>query len=340
MYVTEGLGPYAAPGPALYSPMPTTAYIAGGSYQPPPTVMGPASYTPAEQQGMSMQVVGATTTYPLVMQQQQQQQQPLQTQASTGSYVSAPGQPPPKLTEGMPDPGSVESQKQAYSKSIEAQLRQETGQLAQRNQAQKQALAQMVQQQKAQYNLQMDQYLQQQAMAVDQQANAEMMMLQEAAMAQKMALEQQAAGLTLEYQQRKAQEEMMAREYQIQRQYFDAEQKLAAQYQKQHGIEGRLSQQQLAMGHAALQGGPPPGSPMQLPPGSPMPMAGPQGSSMQIVGPPMTTAVGPQMILQGSQQVLGSQRMMGAMTPTRESRPALAGPQFSYSPQPGAQPMF
>merc|ERR1719199_103073 len=194
--------------------------------------MGPASYTPAEQQGptptASMQVVGATTTYPLVM-----QQQPLQTQASTGSYVSAPGQPPPKLTEGMPDPGSVESQKQAYSKSIEAQLRQETGQLAQRNQAQKQALAQMV------------------------------------------------------HQQKKAQEEMMAREYQIQRQYFDAEQKLAAQYQKQHGIEGRLSQQQLAMGHAALQGGPPPGSPMQLPPGSPMqlppgspmPMAGPQGSS-------------------------------------------------------------
>lgn len=155
----------------------------------------------------------------------------------SGSFVAAPGMPPPKLTDGMPDPSSVESQKNAYSKKIEASLRHETSMLAQRNQAQKQSLAQMVQSQKAQYNLQMDQYLQQQAMAVDQQANAEMMMLQEAATAQKMALEQQAAGLTLEYQQRKAQEEMMAREYQIQKQYFDAEQKLAAQYQKQLPVQ-------------------------------------------------------------------------------------------------------
>merc|ERR1719247_1272210 len=225
--------------------------------------MGPASYTPnvLEAPPGSSHAV-ATTTYPLVM-HSPQQAAPQQ----TGSYVSAPGQPPPKLTEGMPDPSSVESQKQAYSKSIEAQLRQETGQLAQRNQAQKQALAQMVQQQKAQYNLQMDQYLQQQAMAVDQQANAEMMMLQEAAMAQKMALEQQAAGLTLEFQQRKAQEEMMAREYQIQRQYYDAEQKLASVYQKQHGVDGRLSQQQISVGHAALQA--PPGSPLPIPHGQP-----------------------------------------------------------------------
>merc|ERR1719440_1444440 len=106
-----------------------------------------------------------------------------------GSYVPAPGPPPPRLTEGYPDPASVESQKKAYSKSIEAQLKQETGILAQRNQATKQMLAQTVQAQKAQYNPQMDQYLQQQAMAVDQQATAEMMMLQEAAMQYKNALE-------------------------------------------------------------------------------------------------------------------------------------------------------
>lgn len=270
-----GGGSYPAPyGPSSYTPAPSAAYLPpAASYQPPPMYGGSPSYTPAPggemmvASGSAPPLVSTTTTYPPGMAPPQYSSQvvsgmsPQSGQGGPGSYVAAPGPPPPKLTEGLPDPKSVESQKQAYSQSIEAQLRQETGALAQRNQAQKQSLAQMVQQQKAQYNLQMDQYLQQQAMAVDQQANAEMMMLQEAAMAQKMALEQQAAGLTLEYQQRKAQEEMMAREYQIQKQYYDAEQKLSQQYQKHHGIDGRaagigtdgrLSQQQLAMGHQAI----------------------------------------------------------------------------------------
>jgi len=253
VHVSEG-GPYAnaipySQGALSYQPAPaSSSYIARPSYQPPPMYGGAVSYTPPIVEGVP-QMMSSSGMPPVAYSSQVVVQQPGQ---NPGSYVSAPGPPPPKLTEGIPDPTSVEKQKLEYSKSIEAQLRQETGALAQRNQAQKQSLAQMVQQQKAQYNLQMDQYLQQQAMAVDQQANAEMMMLQEAAMAQKMALEQQAAGLTLEYQQRKAQEEMMAREYQIQKQYFDAEQKLAAQYQKQHGADGRLSEQQLAMGHAAI----------------------------------------------------------------------------------------
>merc|ERR1719191_810682 len=95
-----------------------------------------------------------------------------------GSYTPPPAGPPPKLTEGMPDPDSVETQRAAYSKSIEAQLRQETGHLAQRNAAEKKILQQAIQAQKAQLSLQLDQYLHQQAMALDQQANAEMMMLQ------------------------------------------------------------------------------------------------------------------------------------------------------------------
>jgi len=255
VYVTEqapyGASPYG--GPPSYTPAPTASYMGGpASYQPPPmgAYGGTPSYTPNVVESMSPMRYGGPVSQTIYM---PSQSVVMPQQGQTGSFVPAPGPPPPKLTEGMPDPSSVESQKVAYSKSIEAQLRQETGALAERNQKQKQSLAQMVQQQKAQYNLQMDQYLQQQAMAVDQQANAEMTMLQEAAMAQKMALEQQAAGLTLEYQQKKAQEEMMAREYQIQKQYFEAEQKLAATYQKQHGVDGRgPSQQQLPTGQQAM----------------------------------------------------------------------------------------
>jgi len=313
---------YAAPsaayaGPQSYSPIPSTQYVQGQApYSPIPS----SQYMPAQQvyggsyQPPAQQYTGTSSYTPAVVDGAMYGQQgPPQ----TGSYVSAPGPPPPKLTEGMPDPSSVESQKLAYSKSIEAQLRQETGALAQRNQAQKQSLAQMVQQQKAQYNLQMDQYLQQQAMAVDQQANAEMMMLQEAAMAQKMALEQQAAGLALEYQQRKAQEEMMAREYQIQKQYWDAEQKLAAQYQKQHGIDGRLSEQQLAMGHAAIssmgQGQGPPGTPMNAPMTTTTTMGQPMSMSRQVL-PPMSAG--------------GMQTQQGGMQPPPYAMP----PGFSQGP--------
>lgn len=152
---------------------------------------------------------------------------------NTGSYVAPPSGPPPKLTEGIPDPASVEAQKRQYEKSIEAQLKQEQSHLSQRNQAQKQMLQQQVEAQKAQYNLQMDQYLRQQAMAIDQQGNAEMIQLQEAAMNQKMTLESQASALCLEYQQRKVQEEMMMREYKIQKEYYESGVKLMQQYQQE-----------------------------------------------------------------------------------------------------------
>lgn len=349
VYINESAASSGAPaaygGPPSYSPAPSasymaqpigsyqppvsTSYIAGGqaSYQPPPAYGGMPSYTPAVvENGMPVtynQMVASSAMYgpaysaQVVMPQQGQL-------AQSGSYVPAPGAPPPKLTEGMPDPSSVESQKNAYSKSIEAQLRQETGALAERNQKQKQSLAQMVQQQKAAYNLQMDQYLQQQAMAVDQQANAEMTMLQEAAMAQKMALEQQAAGLCLEFQQRKAQEEMMAREYQIQKQYYEAEQKLAATYQKQHGVEGRLSQQQLAMGHAAISSTA--GAPvMQQPPINYVGQGAPMTTTMSVLQqPPMTFAAGPSLsMMQPGPSMYMQPGPSMYMQPSMQSMPAM-----------------
>ena len=89
---------------------------------------------------------------------------------------------------------------------------------------------------------------------VDQQMNSQMMMLQESAMAQRSALEQQAAALTLEYQQKKAEEEMLKKQYEIQKQFFDAENKLATQFQKVAGEEQaamwKAQQQAAALGAA------------------------------------------------------------------------------------------
>merc|ERR1712087_893099 len=94
----------------------------------------------------------------------------------------------------------------------------------------KDQLMAVAQQQKAQFRLQKEAEQQAQNLILDQQMNSQLMMLQEAAMAQKAALEQQAAALTLEYQQKKAEEEMLAKQYQIQKQYYDAEVHLARQY--------------------------------------------------------------------------------------------------------------
>merc|ERR1712070_354313 len=96
----------------------------------------------------------------------------------------------------------------------------------------KEMLNETAKQQKAQYQLQVQSQLQAQNLLLDQQMNSQLMMLQEAAMAQKSALEQQAAALTLEYQQKKAEEDMLQKQFQIQTDYYNAETKLAAQFQE------------------------------------------------------------------------------------------------------------
>merc|ERR1712118_148143 len=80
----------------------------------------------------------------------------------------------------------------------------------------------------------------------------------EAHMAQRSALEQQAAALTLEYQQKKAEEEMLKKQYEIQRQFIDAENKLATQFNKVVGEEqaalAKAQQQAAALGVGTMTG--------------------------------------------------------------------------------------
>jgi hypothetical protein len=221
------LGGYGQQASASYLP-PNYAYsgVAGPTYSYQPPV---ASFAPSYSPGIIEPAIGSYGS-PMAMQGRLSFVPP-----GTGSYVPSPppAGPPPKLTEGIPDPASVEAQKRQYEKSIEAQLKQEQTHLNQRNQAQKQLLQQHVEAQKAQYNLQMDQYLRQQAMEIDQQGNVELIQLQQAAMNQKKTLEQQASALCLEFQQRKVQEEMMMREYLIHKEYYESGVKLMQQYQKQ-----------------------------------------------------------------------------------------------------------
>merc|ERR1719316_253109 len=159
------------------------------------------------------------------------------------SYVAAPvaaaavAGPPEPLTKGIPDPASIKSQQDAYAKALEKQYQDGAAAIAAETKVKKEMLNETAKQQKAQYQLQVQSQLQAQNLLLDQQMNSQLMMLQESAMAQRSALEQQAAALTLEWQQKKAEEEMLKKQYEIQRQYCEAENKLATQFNQVVGEE-------------------------------------------------------------------------------------------------------
>merc|ERR1719432_393796 len=93
------------------------------------------------------------------------------------------------------------------------------------------------QQEKAQSYVTIDEYATYGNMYVDDQTYAEIAYLQAESAQHRMVLEQQASALALEYNQRKAQEDMMMRQYQIQRQYYDNSQRLQGmQYEVQRGV--------------------------------------------------------------------------------------------------------
>jgi hypothetical protein len=138
-------------------------------------------------------------------------------------------EPPLKLTEGFPDPVSVEQQKLQYAASLEARLKSQTDELTKQSDLEKKILAEQAAAAKAHFNLQVDTALQQQARALDEQTNAAMLAVHEKAVQQKSALEGQAAGLKLEFEQKKAQESMMIRQYEIQKQYYEKQMQLQSQ---------------------------------------------------------------------------------------------------------------
>jgi hypothetical protein len=163
------------------------------------------------------------------------------------SFVAPPvqmpsfvAQPPPAqqpqvgdLTKALPDPVAIDKQRNAYAKALDEELQRSIEAIQEKNAMEKKMLAQAAQQQKALYELQVDQALQGQTAALEEQRNMQLLGLQQDAMNQKIGLENQAAGLKLEYEQRKAQEEMMFRQYELQKSYFEAEQRMHAEFKGQ-----------------------------------------------------------------------------------------------------------
>jgi len=156
--------------------------------------------------------------------------------------------PPPHLTQGIPDPSSIDRQKASYAVGLDEQLQKGTGVLNQQLKQQTDYLYAVGDQKKRQYGLQIDQEIKQQEMALAQQHNEQVMLLQQAAQQQKSALEHQANALMLEYNQKKAQEELLFQQYNFQKSHYEIQLKYNAEM---HSLQAQqqIASQQVSQQH-------------------------------------------------------------------------------------------
>lgn len=171
-------------------------------------------------------------------------------QGNQGARTTEPAESPApeKLTQGLPEPAQIESQRAAYMKSLDEQLKRGAEVLNQQLKQQQEYLVRQGETQKRQFGLQVDQNIKQQEMELVQQHNHQLLMLQQAAQQQKVALEQQANALLMEYNQKKATEDLNLQMHQ-----FDKEAKEAhARYTQE--IQTLQTQQQMGQQQLAAQG--------------------------------------------------------------------------------------
>jgi len=194
------------------------------------TMAAPVTYATAAAPTYTTMAAPQYTMAPVVTQSPSYVAQPVQYIQQPAVQVAAG--PPADLCAGIPTPQVIEAQRVNFAKALDKQYADGNKTIEEEKKLKMQMLVEQAKQQKAQQRLQVESQTQAQNLLLDQQMNSQLMMLQEAAMQQKSVLEQQAAALTLEYQQKKAEEEMLQKQFEIQKQYYDAENVLAAQFQK------------------------------------------------------------------------------------------------------------
>lgn len=227
--VTAGASSTAAP---VYAAAPTAVpTFVSGSYVPPVAAGGQVivsgSYVPPAVSG----------SYAAA---------PMAPMALSGSYSAAPmlsviGGPqqmvmpgpgaPPQQKE-LPNPTMVETQKTAYKSALDKQYQQALSQIELERDTKKQMLRQVAQQQKDQFTLQARSALEGRKLELDTALNGQLIMLQETAMQHRKVLEEKAAALTLDFQTRKANEDLLFKQYAIQKQFVDNERLLNEEFQQ------------------------------------------------------------------------------------------------------------
>jgi len=153
--------------------------------------------------------------------------------------------PPQSLTIGMPDPATINKQKDTYNQMMDQQLKQGMDVLQAQVKYQKDYLHGQAQQQKAQFMMQIDMEVKQQEMQLEQQYAEQSMSLKAQEQEQRAALEMQAMQLTLDYNQRKSEDNMMKQQQTIEKNHNERQSEM-------HTEMVRISQQNPSL--------PPPGT--------------------------------------------------------------------------------
>lgn len=202
MYMQAGSGFMPQPGPSMVETVGAPVVYAQPSYVPPPQIVEYA------QPSMMM------------------------SQPSAGPLPAFAAPAPKSLTVGLPEPARVEAEKAAYEKALDAQLKKQADALAEEANLKKKMMEQTAKMQIAQFTLQVEEKLKMDAMQVDAEAQTMMRGLEEAAIIQKTSMQERAALTMADYVKRKAIEDCNMKAYNVQKQYYEAEAKLMAQYQQ------------------------------------------------------------------------------------------------------------
>lgn len=166
--------------------------------------------------------------------------------AGLGARPSAgagqPPSPPQRLTEGMPDPTTIETQKAAYHSNLESEMSKAEELLVKQQKDQTEYIRQAAEVQKKQMMNQIEQQAKEQELILSQKYSQQISSLHEQCVKQKILLEKQANELSHEFNVRKLQEELMQREYQKQQAQFEEKAKQGMELHR-HQRNEKLRQQ-------------------------------------------------------------------------------------------------
>jgi len=206
---------YATPGASMYMPAGAATAVAGA------TIAAPQSYVAAPQETVT-QVLAESPTQVLA-------QAPAITMAQIpGFNVPAPQ----SLTAGLQTPGKVEAERTAYAKALQAQLDKQSAAVMEEAAIKKKMLEQQAKTQIAQAELTIDEALKLDLLRVDQEAQNMLNGLKEAAITQQTTREENCAVAIADYKKKEALDEMGKKSYALQKQWWESETKLMAEYQK------------------------------------------------------------------------------------------------------------
>jgi len=212
---------YAAP--ATYAAAPTT-YAATPTVvetvaAPAVTYAAPTAYAAAPMATYATPTVAAPSFVPMP--------------AVMPAMVPAAAMPamPVKLTEGLPDPTQIATQKAAYAQALDKQLATALATVEEETKIEKQMVGFTAQKQIALFDMQVDEKLTESLAVCDEQATFAMLELKKALVERQLQLNNQASGLIMDYNMKAAQSDMAQKQYAFQVQYMKAEADLMQQYQ-------------------------------------------------------------------------------------------------------------